>query len=436
MSRTLARRAWLRKSALFSMMSFLEPGTSWAKSRPIHGGRLVSSLPLDLSEIDPHDPESLTASLLGLSLFEALYARTTGGSVYPTLAAQLPFLRNSRAIVTLRRKMRFSDGSPIDASAVRQSLIRSRRHALDGHVFPIPSINSDGELAFDGVEASTLAERLCQLSHAVLPPRFVPTSIVTSGAFRSDAQDEKSLVLSHNPLCPRGGSFLDELSLRSQPVATTLRDFESRASDLALLGRGLHAPRPDSRPFELQDIALVVVLASETLRAELRPGALQDLADGLPRGPLEALCVYGERSVRRHWFAAPTDLWVVESDPWMVALAETMARSWSARGAEVRVRPTSRREWRRRRTTSSFGLALTVLRTEAGTEAVTRRLFFLDEKLPPRSFAQSPAQAARQLHSAVVGLVRPRGGLARAWTAATVDGQLALNTARRSSHSS
>lgn len=435
MTATLPRRAWLSHSALTAMTAALTSGPSWAKSRPIYGGTLISSLPLDFSAIDPHDPESLTASLLGHSLFEPLYSVGAAARVYPTLATGLPFLRSARSVIPLRPRMRFSDGSRLDAEAVRQSLLRSREKALDGDALPIPRVTGELELSFEGVEPNALATQLCQLSHAVVPQRFVPTSIVTSGALRRDEQGEGRLGLSHNPLCPRGGSFLEKVELKSRSVATTLRDFESRASDLALLGRGLHTPRHDSLPFELDDNALVVVIASASVRSELRPGALQSLVEGLARGPLEALCVYGERSSRQRWFAAPTDLWVVESDPWLVATAEAIARSWSTERSAVTVRRANGSEWRRRRATPDFGLALTFLRTEAGANAVTRRLFLLDEKLPPRSSMSSPSQAARQLHSAIVGVVRPRGGVGLDWKATTGKGRLTLSTAQLAARS-
>ena len=91
------RRALGGLGALLS--AALSPAEAGALARPIYGGTARLTLPIDTSRIDPHDSGSLTACLLGASLFDGLYAKAgTLGPAYPTLAAARSLRKRSAVL--------------------------------------------------------------------------------------------------------------------------------------------------------------------------------------------------------------------------------------------------------------------------------------------------------------------------------------------------
>ncbi len=86
--------------------SFVLPTSVSALRRANYGGRLRLSLPLSLYQLDPHAPANLACGLFGSSLFESLYAKTSLGRPYSTLAAKNPEDRGSYFQIELRPSLK------------------------------------------------------------------------------------------------------------------------------------------------------------------------------------------------------------------------------------------------------------------------------------------------------------------------------------------
>lgn len=116
--------------------------------RPVReGGTLTVALKSDPDKLDP----SLGSTLVGRTVFAAmcqkLYDTDAKNRITPQLAEGMPKVSDGgkKVVLTVRRGARFSDGTPLNAEAVRTSLLRHRdlpASARASELKPVKSIEA------------------------------------------------------------------------------------------------------------------------------------------------------------------------------------------------------------------------------------------------------------------------------------------------------
>lgn len=400
--------------------TLIRPKSASAFRRANYGGALRLSLPLSLSQLDPHAPESLACGLFGSSLFESLYERTAQGQPYSTLAARNPEDHGSFFQVELRPELKFSDGSSLTAREVVSSILRSQSLSsqLVGLGKPTASRTNPLIVHFPKPKGSQLTENdlaleLARPRSAIVPLSFSPTTPVGCGALKVTRIGPR-LTLSRNELAPRGGSFLATVEIRSVSVTDALRAFESRSVDLGFLGKGLHRPRKDATAFQLSPLGLVIVQVGRGAEAFARPGLLHSQLARIPHAPFAALATARVRTSPVKWTGPSLSLLVDEQEYWLLALAKELSQSWSASGSELKVEAVSRVALTQRARSRDFDLILNAISTSGiNTDQASRDLFALDGRSPPLGGRMPPPEeACRQLSLGLLGELRPHGAIA------------------------
>jgi|GEM_PF-2940000 len=409
------------------------PARALAGARPGYGGHLRLTMPIDTSRLDPH-ASALTSRLLGAALFEGLFARSPLGAAqpaYPTLAAALPKRRANTAAIELRPGLRSGRGVRLDAAAVVESLQRSRlrSHALAA----VERIRVSGPLELEvttDLDPTALALELARPACAIVPPGFDPAWPDCTGALRSLGPGIKRLVRSG--WAPRGGSYLDEVSLTSADLRTCLRDFETLRSDACFLASGLHQGRSSARTFALGPLGYVALLPGSRLGRFAAPGVLAQALGSLNPADFSALGLSLLQSgPSAAWIGPPCSILVEASEPWLVAIAEELARAWDSPRARVRTDPVPRAQLDLRQKDRDFDCALVFLGLTDPNE-VAQALYGLAALPPPkRSVTQSSLEdAVRHLPPALLGRLVPHGYCDAAVTDLTSPGAFDLANAR------
>ncbi len=121
---------------LSALLLALWPGATHAQKKT-----LIVALNQDPDVLDPTLARSYVGRIVFAHICEKLYEIDENLRIYPQLAADMPAVSDAGRTVTirLRRGVKFNDGTPMDAEAVRFSLDRhrtlkgsSRRSELDG----------------------------------------------------------------------------------------------------------------------------------------------------------------------------------------------------------------------------------------------------------------------------------------------------------------
>ena len=390
------------------------PAGAHAMRRTNYGGHLTLSLPVDVSRVDPHDSESLASALFGPSLFEGLYGITAAGTVFPTLAEEMPQRAPEGVEIRLRPGLKFSSNKELLAKDVAHSIVRSKKMSGALGALPTPSTLplDPYRLTFSSNAPDEVARLLALPRAALVPSHFDPHRPIGSGAL-SMHRVGPSLELTRNPLCPRGGSYVDSVRVQTLSLSACLRAFEARTSDLGFLGRGLHQERKDARAFRLPEIAEVVLIPGQGLHSFARPGVLQNALDYLPFYPFQALGVAVQRREGRRWGGPSLTLSVSKDEPWLYAIGEELVQAWSRPDTPVRLIALAQSELNAQTRRGEFDLRLTALTTAGLSRALTtQELFRLDGRPPPRGGrAMTPQEAGRQLSLGVLGALTPHGAL-------------------------
>ncbi|MDP9396571.1 MAG: ABC transporter substrate-binding protein [Actinomycetota bacterium] len=104
-------------------------GSNTPDNRPVRtGGNLALALAEDPDVLDPTLARTLVSRLVFVSMCEKLYDIDKDLNVVPQLAAAKPEISADQKTVTikLRQGVKFNDGTPFDAAAVKKSLDRHR----------------------------------------------------------------------------------------------------------------------------------------------------------------------------------------------------------------------------------------------------------------------------------------------------------------------
>jgi peptide/nickel transport system substrate-binding protein len=101
-------------------------GTPVGDRPVIEGGHLVMGLSNEPDRLDPTTSTSLYTRYVMTSICEKLYDLDATGGIVPQLASGMPTISPDGLTVTfgVRTGIRFADGTPFDAPAVRTSLQR------------------------------------------------------------------------------------------------------------------------------------------------------------------------------------------------------------------------------------------------------------------------------------------------------------------------
>lgn len=98
---------------------------SRSATTPQTGGELIFATNQGISCIDPQVAANVGASIPNRNVLESLVAQKAGGAIVPWLASSVKVSSDSKLYTfTLRKGIEFSDGTPLDASAVKANLDR------------------------------------------------------------------------------------------------------------------------------------------------------------------------------------------------------------------------------------------------------------------------------------------------------------------------
>ncbi|MDQ7859701.1 MAG: ABC transporter substrate-binding protein [Armatimonadota bacterium] len=171
---------------------------------PRRGGELVISMFEDADRLDPTFGGTAGGRQIFFNMCESLYDLSADGTIVPRLAAEMPRFSADglQATIRLRRGVRFNDGTPFDAQAVKISLDRHRT---------LPGSRRAGELSAvtEVTVVDPLAVRLT-LSRPLAP--LVATLSDRAGMIMSPTQLERlGENFATNPVCVGPFSFVERV---------------------------------------------------------------------------------------------------------------------------------------------------------------------------------------------------------------------------------
>jgi peptide/nickel transport system substrate-binding protein len=164
------------------------------------GGTLTVGLAEDPDALDPTLARTFVGRIVFTSLCEKLYDINAKLDIVPQLAASLPKISGDGKTVTikLRRGIKFNDGTPLNADAVKQSLERHKtlaRSARASELTPLDTVTTSGAYTVVLHLANAFApltSLLADRSGMILSPK----ALSSGGAF------------SANPVCVGPFSFV------------------------------------------------------------------------------------------------------------------------------------------------------------------------------------------------------------------------------------
>src|SRR5207248_7011446 len=151
------RRMWGRRALAASAASLLAclglvAAAAASKSGPgsaVAGKTLTVGLAEDPDALDPTLARTFVGRMVFLSMCEKLYDINRNLQIVPQLAARLPKISTNGKTVTikLRSGIKFNDGTPLNAQAVKISLDRGKtlaRSARASELTPLESVTTSG----------------------------------------------------------------------------------------------------------------------------------------------------------------------------------------------------------------------------------------------------------------------------------------------------
>jgi len=233
--------ARLRRLALLSIVWI---ASAHAETRPRYIGTLEASLLGAPATFDPTMAQSHAELTVSELIFDTLYRAELTGPVEPHLALDQPALDATRTIarITIRKGVKFHDGSPLTPQDVAASLERARIGAGRWALSPIASITANG----DTIEltlrtpVTDVAAMLALAPSAVTKQGKAPGARpVGSGPYAYESLDRAKgrLVLAAFEDHFAGRTYLDRLVLHwfDKPDAEAKR-FETDEAQLSARG--------------------------------------------------------------------------------------------------------------------------------------------------------------------------------------------------------
>src|SRR5205809_4431163 len=130
MRRNRAPRAWVLGAGLAALVlaTAVAAGARGTQPRVKNGGTLVIGLAEDPDALDPTLARTFVGRMVFMHMCEKLYDIDSHLNIVPQLAASMPtFSTNKRTVtITLRKGLKFNDGTTLDANAAKTSLDRHK----------------------------------------------------------------------------------------------------------------------------------------------------------------------------------------------------------------------------------------------------------------------------------------------------------------------
>jgi peptide/nickel transport system substrate-binding protein len=153
MTRFRARSALLVLAAGIGALGVVAAATSAPRATGPsfkNGGTLTVALESDPDALDPSLARTFVGRMVFLDFCEKLYDLNSKLEIVPQLAASLPTLSADKktATIKLRTGIKFNDGTPFNAAAVKQSLERHKTlkgSARASELAPVTSIDTQGD---------------------------------------------------------------------------------------------------------------------------------------------------------------------------------------------------------------------------------------------------------------------------------------------------
>ncbi|MGE3148063.1 MAG: ABC transporter substrate-binding protein [Pseudorhodoplanes sp.] len=251
----MVSRRQLLKGAAFGAAGGLLSGPAFAQSAPAQikrGGTLTVAITADPQTLDPHFAGALQGRAVNITIHDTLLRLDDRGRLSPGLAESWTQPDDKTITLTLRPDLKFHDGTPLDAAAVKFNIDRIR----DPATIARGSLRSGEILNLDAIEvvdARTVKLTLKRPFAAFLFPFADMVGCIGSPtAYQKWGPDyrknpagagpykvveyinDSRLVLEKNPdYWDKGKPYLDRLVLRPIPVEST-RLTELRANGVQI----------------------------------------------------------------------------------------------------------------------------------------------------------------------------------------------------------
>jgi len=360
---------------------------SLAMGRTPYGGRLDFSVPFSLRRLDPHESNDPAAALFAATFAEPLFARTPNGVVYPTLADGLPEFTKDGCVVRLREGIRTGHGRLLTNKDLSWSLQRSLLRGARAVLGPFGEAKRHPEdkyaVIYPSGEPQQIAEALCSPLCAVVPRTFSSQKPDGAGPFVAELNDNR-LRLRRSLTAARGPAYLDSIEVQSSSnLAEGLRRFEAGESDLGWLGRGLHAPRKDSKLVDAGMVGWVVLHSGKQAGRWGAPGAAGQLLGRIGAAQLErfGLGVIAQPNATATYGGDECELITRNDSTYMKELGRAVSELLSNGTHKVKLKPVPADELSSRKDSRDFCFLLDVTRA-LGPSPQEQQLSLLQEANP------------------------------------------------------
>jgi ABC-type transport system substrate-binding protein len=191
------------------------------------GGTLVVALANPVRATEPHQATLIEEIEVFANVYETLVTTDARGNLTPSLAERWDVLEAGHVIaLTLRRDLKFSDGEPLTAAAVKASFERSREGAKDELPAALAAIAdveapSDHRLVIRLVEPLPIFPSLLTDSRASVTRATVGERIVGTGPFEIASHAPDRVVLRRNAHAAKP-PLLDSVEFRAGMSASAI----------------------------------------------------------------------------------------------------------------------------------------------------------------------------------------------------------------------
>ena len=216
MTRTRARSALVAAVALPVLALVAATGATSAPSTTVkEGGTLTIGLAEDPDALDPTLARTFVGRIVFLHMCEKLYDLNSKLEIVPQLATALPKLSADKltATITIRKGIKFNDGTDLDAAAVKKSLERHktlRGSTRASELTPVTSIDTQGNstvVLHLSDRYSPLTAQLADRSGMVMSPkaldalgdRFATNPVCVGPFMYKDRQAGDHITLTKSP---------------------------------------------------------------------------------------------------------------------------------------------------------------------------------------------------------------------------------------------
>jgi ABC-type transport system substrate-binding protein len=221
-----------------TVLAASQAGVGQARAaEPKKGGSLSISLETDVATLDPLGFSSFNDRQAGIALYDTLMSMDAQGNVVPGIAKKIEASADVMSFkLTLRDGVKFSDGTPFDAAAVRKNFLRimdpKNRCRCLSDVASIDTVEVDNPLQLTLKMKSPSAHfpaTLAEVAGMVVSPTAVEKygkdfgeHGIGAGPFKlKEWQRGAQLTLERNPNYWQGAPYLDEIVLRPMPDQQT-----------------------------------------------------------------------------------------------------------------------------------------------------------------------------------------------------------------------